>query len=131
MRIGPALRGVGMKYTKPLMRVTPPGPLARKIIARDERVISRSNWRYLPLVIKDGEGSFIEDVDGNVFLDFNSGSATQALGIDHPGTLERLRGQLEGLATYQPIPGYFYNELVVELCEKLAKISPGGGRRKK
>ncbi|MDA4137337.1 MAG: aminotransferase class III-fold pyridoxal phosphate-dependent enzyme [Thaumarchaeota archaeon] len=119
-----------MKYSKPMIRVKPPGPLARKVIARDEKVVSQSNWRYLPLVLKDGEGSFIEDVDGNVFLDFNSGAATQALGIDHPEILEALRRQLSGLATYQPIPGYFYNEMVVELCEKLSKIAPGHSEKK-
>jgi 4-aminobutyrate aminotransferase len=114
-----------MKYSKPDLKTPPPGPNARRIIARDEKVISRSNWRYLPLVIRDGEGSFIEDVDGNVFLDFNAGSATQALGIDHPAIVEALRAQLDGLATYQPIPGYFYNDLVVSLCEKLTRITPG------
>ena len=93
-------------------------------------MVSQSNWRYLPLVFKDGEGSFIEDVDGNVFLDFGAGAATQLLGIDHPVILEALRAQLDGLATYQPIPGYFYDELVVELCEKLAEITPGRFEKK-
>jgi len=119
-----------LRYTKPSISVKPPGPHARAIIARDEKVISQSNWRYLPLVIKGGEGSFIEDVDGNVFLDFNAGAATQVLGIDHPAILNALRKQLQILATYQPIPGYFYNEIVVELCEKLARISPGDHDRK-
>ena len=119
-----------MRYTKPSISVKPPGPLARSVISRDEKVVSQSNWRYLPLVIKRGEGSFIEDVDGNVFLDFNAGAATQVLGIDHPAILEALELQLAKLATYQPIPGYFYNEIVVELCEKLARITPGDHDRK-
>ena len=119
-----------MKYPRPSVKVRPPGPRARAVISRDENVVSQSNWRYLPLVIKDGEGSFIEDVDGNVFLDFNSGAATQALGIDHPAIVEALKRQTDAMATYQPIPGYFYNELVVELCEKLAKITPGNYAKK-
>ncbi len=119
-----------MRYTGPSILVKPPGPKARRIIRRDEKVVSQSNWRYLPLVIERGEGSFIEDVDGNVFLDFNAGAATQALGIDHPMILRALRRQVERMATYQPIPGYFYNDKVVELCEKLASMSPGSGPRK-
>lgn len=119
-----------MRYTRPAVKVRPPGPNARRVIARDEKVVSQSNWRYLPLVLKRGEGSFIEDVDGNVFLDFNAGAATQVLGIDHPAILDALRKQMEVLATYQPIPGYFYNELVVRLCERLAKLTPGDHARK-
>ena len=119
-----------MRYTRPSVSTRLPGPRAREIIARDEKVISQSNWRYLPLVIKRGEGSFIEDVDGNVFLDFNAGAATQILGIDHPAILEALRSQLQELATYQPMPGYFYNELLVEFCEKLVEVCPGSGPRK-
>ncbi len=119
-----------MKYTRPSIKVKPPGPRAREIISRDEKVVSQSNWRYLPLVIKDGQGSLIEDVDGNVFLDFNSGAATQALGIDHPEIVESLKRQADGLATYQPIPGYFYDEVVVHLCEKLARMTPGKYEKK-
>lgn len=119
-----------MKYSLPAMRVRPPGPRAKKVIARDERILSQSNWRYLPLVIKDGEGSFIEDIDGNVYLDFNSGAATQSVGIDHPEILRALKRQIAGLATYQPIPGYFYSELVVRLCEKLEQITPGHHQKK-
>jgi 4-aminobutyrate aminotransferase len=119
-----------LKYSRPSVKVKPPGPRARAIISRDERVVSQSNWRYLPLVIKGGSGSFIEDVDGNVFLDFNSGAATQALGIDHPEIVDALKKQADSLATYQPIPGYFYNEMVVDLCEKLAKVTPGKYEKK-
>jgi len=119
-----------LRYSKPSVSVKPPGPRARALIARDERVVSQSNWRYLPLVLKGGEGSFIEDVDGNVFLDFGAGAATQVLGIDHPAIKQAIEKQLGELATYQPIPGYFYNHVVVELCEKLAEICPGDRDRK-
>jgi len=114
-----------MKYSTPKVSVTPPGPKAREVILRDERVVSPSNWRYLPLVLKDGEGAFLEDVDGNVFLDFNAAAATQNLGVDHPRVIERIRGWLDNFVTYLDIPGLFYHEVVVELCEKIATITPG------
>ena len=59
-----------MEYTDPKIVITPPGPKAREIIARDKNTLSRSLSRTSPLVGVKAEGVFIEDVDGNVFLDF-------------------------------------------------------------
>ena len=55
-----------------------PGPNARRIIERDERVTSPSLTRVYPLVVQRGAGCVIEDVDGNRFLDFNAGIAVTA-----------------------------------------------------
>jgi 4-aminobutyrate aminotransferase len=70
-----------------------PGPRARAVIERDERVVSPSYTRGYPLVAERGEGAHVEDVDGNRFLDFNAGIAVvatgplpSARGEGHPGT---------------------------------------------
>jgi len=41
------------------------GPLAQKMIERDERLISPSYTRGYPLAVKCGRGVRVEDVDGN------------------------------------------------------------------
>ncbi len=61
-----------------------PGPRARQIIERDQKVISPSYTRGYPLVVSRGEGAMVEDVDGNRFLDFNAGIAVVATGHCHP-----------------------------------------------
>ena len=61
-----------------------PGPNARRVIERDERVTSPSLTRVYPLVVRRGAGCIIEDVDGNRFLDFNAGIAVTAAGHAHP-----------------------------------------------
>ena len=71
-----------MSYPKII--VTPPGPKARKIVERDERYISPSFGRAYPLVVKKGEGCIITDVDGNEFIDMNSGLAVCNVGHAHP-----------------------------------------------
>src|SRR5579864_7786718 len=60
-----------------------PGPLARRMIAEDERFISPSYTRGYPLAVKSGQGSRIEDVDGNEFLDFTAGIAVNSTGHCH------------------------------------------------
>ena len=57
----------------PKIVVRPPGPKAREILERDEKVISPSYVRFYPLVVESGRGCIIRDVDGNEYIDFNSG----------------------------------------------------------
>ena len=43
-----------------------PGPRARQIIERDQKVVSPSYSRPYPLVVSRGQGAMIDDVDGTI-----------------------------------------------------------------
>src|SRR5436190_9994242 len=105
-----------------------PGPRARAIIGRDTRVASPSYTRSYPLVAESGEGSIIEDVDGNRFLDFNAGIAVVATGHCHPKVVEAIQKQAARLI-HMSGTDFYYEELVT-LAEKLSAIAPGGVARK-
>ncbi len=109
-----------------------PGPRAKKIIELDRSALATGNWRYLPFVPKIGHDVWIEDVDGNIFLDFVSGAAVLNVGINNKSVNRAIEKQLQEF-TYSAIPGYYYHSLLNELCEKLAKITPNfaKNRRKK
>src|ERR1700734_1341148 len=100
-----------------------PGPRAQEIIARDHRFISPSYTRGYPLVASRGEGSIIEDVDGNRFLDFNAGIAVVATGHCHPRVVDAIQKQAARLIHMSGTD--FYYEEFVALAEKLAGIAPG------
>ena len=70
--------------TAPHLKTALPGPKAQAIIERDAQVVSPSYTRDYPLVMARGEGAFVEDVDGNVFLDCTAGIAVTATGHSHP-----------------------------------------------
>lgn len=106
-----------------------PGPRSRAVIEKDEKFLMQSNWRYLPFVPKSGNGSFIEDVDGNVFLDLVSGAAVINVGLGNRETIEAVKKQAEEFV-YSAIPGYFYHGLVSELAEKLVRVTPGSFAKK-
>jgi 4-aminobutyrate aminotransferase len=108
----------------PKIKTKPPGPKARAIIERDKKYLMQSNWRYLPFVPKSGSGYYIEDCDGNVFLDFVSGAAVMNVGLSHPEVLKAISKQSNELI-YSAIPGYYYHELINELAEKLIRLCPG------
>jgi 4-aminobutyrate aminotransferase len=64
--------------TAPHLVTSLPGPKAAQWIKRDEQIVSPSYTRDYPLVAERGWGSTIEDVDGNLFLDFTAGIAVAA-----------------------------------------------------
>src|SRR5271157_5820864 len=105
-----------------------PGPRARQIIERDQRVVSPSYTRAYPLVASRGEGAIVEDVDGNRFLDFNAGIAVVATGHCHPKVVDAIQRQAAQLVHMSGTD--FYYENLVELAEKLAALAPGGGERR-
>jgi 4-aminobutyrate aminotransferase len=105
-----------------------PGPRARQIIARDQKVLSPSYTRPYPLVVSRGEGAMVEDVDGNRFLDFNAGIAVVATGHCHTKVVEAIQQQAARLIHMSGTD--FYYENMVTLAEKLAALAPGGGERR-
>lgn len=104
--------------------VTPlPGPRARAIIERDDRVISPSYTRSYPLVADRGEGAIVMDADGNRFLDFAAGIAVVATGHCHPKVVKAIQEQAARLIHMSGTD--FYYENMVRLAEKLAGLVGG------
>jgi 4-aminobutyrate aminotransferase len=103
-----------------------PGPKARAAVAFDEAWTSPSLPRAYPIVPVRGEGSTIEDVDGNLFLDFAAGIAVNSTGHGHPAVLEAIKRQADDLVHYSASD--FYLPIYAELCRELARIAPIEGR---
>ena len=100
-----------------------PGPEARKVLERDQKFVSQSYTRAYPLVVKRAKGVWVEDVDGNRFLDFNSGIAVCNTGHCHPRIVEAIRRQAEQLIHMSGSD--FYYDAQSALAAKLAEITPG------
>jgi len=110
--------------TKKPRLVTPlPGPEARRILRLDQRFVSPSYTRDYPLVARMGRGAMVEDVDGNIFLDFAAGIAVCATGHCHPEVVAAIQKQAGELIHMSGTD--FYYSRMVELAEKLASIAPG------
>ncbi len=107
----------------PRIKVPPPGPRAREILARDARVITPAYTRSYPLVIERGEGSYVIDVDGNRFLDFTAGVAVNALGHAHPEIVRAVEDQARRFLHMAGTD--FYYEVLAAFAEKICAIAPG------
>ncbi len=112
---------------RPEIRVPVPGPNAQKIVERDTRALMTTT-KTAPVVAKDAKGCWIEDVDGNTFLDFTSGVGVVNAGHCHPKIVEALRDQA---GKFMHIAGTdYYYAPQVDLAEKLAEVTPGSHAKK-
>jgi 4-aminobutyrate aminotransferase len=107
----------------PVIHTSLPGPEAQKILAVDRQYVSPSYAREYPLVARRGEGMFVEDVDGNTFLDFSAGIAVVSTGHCHPDVVRAIQRQSEILIHMSGTD--FYYPLLAELAQKMAEITPG------
>ena len=115
--------------TKLPILITPlPGPNAKKVIARDAQFITPSYTRGYPMVAKSGRGAMVEDVDGNVFLDFAAGIAVVSTGHCHPRVVEAIQKQAAELIHISGTDFYLPN--MVDLAERLGAVAPGKEAKK-
>jgi 4-aminobutyrate aminotransferase len=109
--------------------ITPlPGPKAKSVIARDSQFVSPSYTRGYPLVARTGRGAMVEDVDGNVFLDFAAGIAVVSTGHCHPRVVEAIQKQAAELIHISCTD--FYYEGIADLAARLSAIAPGNEPKK-
>src|SRR6201997_2234455 len=100
-----------------------PGPKAQAIVERDRKFMSPSFTRDYPLVAKSGHGAMVEDVDGNMFLDFAAGIAVCSTGHCHPKVVAAIQKQAGELIHMSGTD--FYYESLPLLAERLGKTVPG------
>jgi 4-aminobutyrate aminotransferase len=104
-----------------------PGPKARAHVAFDETWTSPSLPRAYPIVPVRGNGLTIEDIDGNLFLDFAAGIAVNSTGHAHPRVVAAIKEQAAELLHFSASD--FYLPIYAEVCSRLAEITPIAGGR--
>jgi 4-aminobutyrate aminotransferase len=118
----------GKRDLSPSIVTELPGPEAKRILEKDRKFVSPSYTRAYPLVVRKAKGAWVEDVDSNLFLDFNSGIAVCNTGHCHPKVVEAIHRQAELLLHMSGSD--FYYEAQSSLAAKLAGITPGSKEKK-
>ena len=103
--------------------VPPPGPRSREILSRQDDVLYPGlSHELAPFVVHRKLGYAVEDVDGNVFLDMASASASVPLGA---GREDLLEPAIEALKRYGNEDSHALpSELMLPLAERLLSIAP-------
>jgi 4-aminobutyrate aminotransferase len=108
---------------KPNIKTELPGPNAREIIAADAQYVNPSYPRPdYKLVAEKGFGAWVEDVDGNLFLDCNAGVAVCSTGHCHPEIVKAISDQAANLIHMCGTD--FYYRHMPALGKKLDEIVP-------
>lgn len=96
---------------------------SREIVAKDQALISpASRVHYFPLVVQEGSGATITDVDVKVYIDLLASAAVNNTGHAHPKVVEAISRQAQAFTNYT---SYIYHEHLVHLAEQLVSLTPG------
>src|SRR5215468_3077534 len=115
--------GVIAPPRRPEIKTALPGPKGQKIVEADAKFVNPSYPRpSFKLVAERASGVWVEDVDGNVFLDCNAGVAVCSTGHCHPEVVKAIQQQAEQLI-HMCGTDYYYRHMP-QLAEKLDAIVP-------
>ncbi|MBK9162434.1 MAG: acetyl ornithine aminotransferase family protein [Acidobacteria bacterium] len=114
---------------RPIIKTELPGPNARAIVEADAKYVTPSYPRPdYKLVAERAYGVWIEDPDGNIFLDCNAGVAVCSTGHCHPDIVKAISDQAAKLI-HLCGTDYYYKHMP-ELGRKLDEIVPIDGPTK-
>jgi 4-aminobutyrate aminotransferase-like enzyme len=100
-----------------------PGPKSAALFEEEQHLIApgiQSIALLSKLTIDHGQGSYLYDVDGNRYLDFNVGVSVCSLGYSHPKYIAAMRAQLEKVTV-----GSFTSEARLKFMKLINELAPG------
>lgn len=116
----------------PVIKIQPPGPRSKEHLdfqsAHEGSAVSYP--RGMPMALSRARGATIEDVDGNVYIDFFGGAGVMNVGHSNPTVLENVSEQLSRLTHSLDIPSEprkaLIDTLLSLLPDPLQRIFFGG-----
>ena len=106
------------------VKVPPPGPKSLALLSEVKKYVGRSNYAGLyGIGLRDGYGSYIEDMDGNVYIDCLTSASSTVLGYSQ----DEVAGAYYDAALRIQQTAFIYspNAETVEFAKRLNEITPG------
>lgn len=105
------------------LRTTIPGPKSKTLSDRRAKAVPRGLSHGTPIYVAKAEDAWLEDVDGNRYLDFAGGIGCLNVGHRRDEVVEAVKGQLDSfLHTCVQVTPY---ESYVRLAERMNEVTPG------
>lgn len=93
--------------------------ISKDIVKLTEKY-SAANYLPLPVVLAAGEGVWVEDPEGNRYMDMLSAYSAMSHGHRHPKVIQALKEQADRITLTSRA---FHNDLLGSFCKKLAGIT--------
>jgi len=99
-----------------------PGKRSKKLLELQKKIEGSaiSYPRNIPIVMDEGKGATVKDIDGNIYIDFFGGAGVLSVGHCNPFVMEAVREQQKKITHTLDFP----TEIRIEFIEKLRKIMP-------
>jgi 4-aminobutyrate aminotransferase / (S)-3-amino-2-methylpropionate transaminase / 5-aminovalerate transaminase len=105
------------------IRTAIPGPKSRALSERRAKAVPRGLSHGTPIYVANAQDAWLEDVDGNRYLDFAGGIGCINVGHRRDEVLNAVKNQLDRfLHTCVQVTPY---ELYVRLAERMNEVTPG------
>jgi len=105
-----------------------PGPKSKALTERRKAAVPRGLSHATPVYVAKAEDAWLEDVDGNRYIDFAGGIGCINIGHRREPVVDAVRGQLNKfMHTCVQVTAY---ENYVELAERMNKAAPGTSPKK-
>ena len=105
-----------------------PGPKSKALAKRRDRAVPRGLSQSTPVYVAKAEDAWLEDVDGNRYVDFAGGIGCINIGHRREAVVAAIREQLDRyLHTCVQVTPY---EGYVRLAERMNEVTPGRFRKK-
>ena len=110
------------------LRTQIPGPKSRALMQRRDAAVPRGLSHATPVYVARAQDAWLEDVDGNRFLDFAGGIGCLNFGQRNEAVVAAIESQLQNfLHTCGQVTPY---ENYIRLTERLNQITPGNFPKK-
>jgi 4-aminobutyrate aminotransferase/(S)-3-amino-2-methylpropionate transaminase len=110
------------------LRTSIPGPKSRALGARREAAVPRGISQSTPVYVARAQDAWLEDVDGNRFVDLAGGIGCLNVGHRNQSVTSAIESQLENfLHTCVQVTPY---ESYIRLAERMNRITPGNFPKK-
>jgi diaminobutyrate-2-oxoglutarate transaminase len=99
-----------------------PGSRSRYLLEK-QQTLEGSAVSYplnIPVVMEEGRGATIQDVDGNIFIDFFGGAGVMAVGHHNPSVMRAVHEQQQKMTHTLDFP----TEIRLELIEQIRSVMP-------
>jgi len=105
------------------LRTPIPGPKSKALSERRAKAVPRGLSHGTPIYVARAEGAWLEDVDGNRYLDFAGGIGCLNVGHRRDAVVQAVKDQLDHfLHTCVQVTPY---ESYVRLAERMNEVTPG------
>ena len=117
-----------LKNALPKLITELPGPKCKAVIEKREEAIPSAIACGNPFVVDKAEGCMVQDLDGNIIMDWVGGIGVMTIGHSNEEVIEAVETQIKRY--FHPQINTFHYSEYIDLADRLNKLTPGDFKKR-